>query len=58
MFHNVGKNDAQIQHLENRLRILEQKLYLSKDSDEIIAIQIEKNQISDEWKDLMLAKDL
>ncbi len=56
MFHNVGKIDAQIQDLEIRLRILEQKLYLSKDSDEIIAIQIEKNQIMDAWKELMMDK--
>lgn len=56
MFHNVGKIDAQIQDLEKRLRILEQKLYLSKDSDEIIAIQIEKNQIMDAWKELMMDK--
>ncbi len=56
MFHNVGKIDAQIQDLEKRLRILEQKLYLSKDSDEIIAIQIEKNQIMDVWKELMMDK--
>ena len=56
MFHKVGNSDLQIQGLENRLLKLEQKLYLNKDSIEIIAIQIEKNQTLDEWKNLVFFK--
>jgi len=56
MSHKVGKNDIQIQELEKRLQILEQKLYLSTDSDEIISIQIEKNALVREWNQLIFHK--